>query len=92
VKGYSYAMTYYLLKDHPEMSATEAITESRRMMNGNKMRLFRLNLSFIGWYLLCFVTFGIALLWVLPYYHTACAAFYEDIKNADKVIEAKEEI
>ena len=35
VKSCSYAMTCYILNDHPEMSATEAITESRKMMNIN---------------------------------------------------------
>lgn len=81
VKTYSYGMTFYLLKDHPEMTASEAITESRRLMNGNKMRLFCLDLSFIGWYLLSCLTFGILLIWVLPYHEAAHAAFYESIKN-----------
>ncbi len=82
VKGYSYAMTFYILKDHPEMTGTEAITESRRMMDGNKWRLFCLDMSFIGWYLLSIVTFGILLFWVMPYHEAAHAAFYEDVKNS----------
>lgn len=53
VKGYSYAMSDYILAEHPEMTANEAITESRRVMDGNKWRLFCLHLSFIGWDLLC---------------------------------------
>lgn len=53
IKAYSYAMTPYILHDHPELSANEAITESRRMMDGNKWRLFCLGFSFIGWGLLC---------------------------------------
>ena len=47
VKSYSYAMTPYLLLDKPELSATEAITESRNMMNGHKMDLFLLDLQYI---------------------------------------------
>ena len=53
VKGFSYAMTPYILAEHPELTATEAITESRRIMDGNKWRLFCLGFSFIGWSLLC---------------------------------------
>ena len=53
VKSFSYAMTPYILAEHPEMTANEAITESRRIMDGNKFRLFCLGLSFIGWRLLC---------------------------------------
>ena len=45
VKTYSYAMTPYILLDKPELSANEAITDSRMMMRGHKMELFLLDLS-----------------------------------------------
>ena len=53
IKSYSYAMTPYIMAEHPALTADEAITESRRIMDGNKMRLFCLSFSFIGWGLLC---------------------------------------
>lgn len=53
VKQFSYAMTPYILAENPGMTATESITESRRIMDGNKWRLFCLDFSFIGWDLLC---------------------------------------
>ena len=81
VKTYSYAMTFYILRDDPDMPANDAITESRRMMDGNKFRLFCLHLSFIGWMLLSVLTCCILLLWVIPYMQTAQAAFYESLKN-----------
>ena len=83
VKTYSYAMTFYILRDNPDLPANDAITESRRMMNGNKLRLFCLHLSFIGWLILSAFTFGILLLWVIPYMQTAQAAFYESLKATD---------
>ena len=46
-------MTPYIMSEHPSLTANEAITESRRIMNGNKWRLFCLDFSFIGWELLC---------------------------------------
>jgi uncharacterized membrane protein len=49
------------------------------MMQGRKMKLFLLDLSFIGWILLSILTLGIGLLWLLPYMYSARAAFYEDI-------------
>jgi uncharacterized membrane protein len=49
------------------------------MMQGRKMKLFLLDLSFIGWILLSILTLGIGLLWLLPYIYSARAAFYEDI-------------
>ena len=53
IKSYSYSMTPYIMAEHPEMTVNEAITESRRVMDGNKVRLFCLAFSFIGWGLLC---------------------------------------
>ena len=80
VKSYSYAMTYYILADNPDMAPTDAIKESRKMMDGNKWRLFCLDLSFIGWYLLSILTLGILALWISPYNMMARAEFYESLK------------
>jgi len=81
VKAYSYSMTYYIIQDNPNISANDAITESRKMMIGHKWKLFCLDLSFIGWLILVGLTFGILALYVSPYMNAAHARFYEDIKN-----------
>lgn len=86
VKSYSYAMTFYILADHPEMTATEAITASRKMMDGHKFDLFVLQLSFFWWYLLCSITFGIAYFYVAPYIAASTAKFYDTIKDGAVVI------
>lgn len=62
IKSFSYAMTPYILSEHPEYNPNYAITLSREMMDGNKFRLFCLNLSFIGWSLLCTVPTLIAVI------------------------------
>ena len=80
VKSYSYAMTYYIILDNPNLSANEAITESRKLMYGKKWKLFCLDFSFIGWILLTILTFGLLSLYVQPYHEAARARFYEDIK------------
>ena len=59
VKGFSYAMTDYIMVENPGSTVNEAITESRRLMNGNKFRLFCLGFSFIGWDILCWLPVGI---------------------------------
>ena len=79
---YSYRMVPYIIKDNPELSATEVITRSREMMNGNKWRAFLLDLSFIGWILLCVITLGIAaFFWVGPYMSSTDAALYLELKK-----------
>lgn len=84
IKMYSYAMTPYILKDEPELGADAVITKSMAMMRGNKMKLFLLDLSFIGWIILAMITFGIGFLWLAPYMQNARAAFYLDLKNAQQ--------
>lgn len=81
IKAFSYAMTPYILKDYPELSANQAINLSRKMMKGHKLDLFLLNLSFLGWFLLCLLTCGIGFVWFMPYVQTANAIFYQDVKK-----------
>ena len=89
VKSYAYAMTPYILLDKPELSANEAITDSRMMMKGHKWELFLLDLSFIGWILLSLLTLGILFIYVIPYMQAARAEFYRNLKgeNEPKVAE-----
>jgi len=82
VKCFSYSMAFFILRDNPGIGSVEAITRSRKMMDGHKGRLFCLCLSFIGWCLLCtFFTFGIGFLWLCPYMYLSIANFYEDLKQ-----------
>ncbi|HDX9611555.1 TPA: DUF975 family protein [Bacillus toyonensis] len=81
IKSFSYSMTYFILNDHPEYTANQAITESRRMMNGHKMDYFLLCLSFLGWFILSILTIGIGFLWLAPYFYSTSAAFYEEISK-----------
>lgn len=81
IKSFSYAMTPYILEEHPELSAYDAIQRSRKMMKGHKFDLFYLYLTFIGWFILCIFTAGIGYLWLIPYVETTRAAFYQDLKQ-----------
>ena len=91
VAGYSYAMTNYILAEHPELTAGEAIERSKAMMHGHRWRLFCLQLSFIGWDLLCILTMGIGNLWLLPYKQAAEAAFYREVSGTERPAEAADQ-
>ena len=79
VKSYAYAMTPFIMAENPEMSANDAITASRELMDGHKGDLFILDLSFIGWGILAAVTCNIGHLALNPYRNAAYAAFYKDL-------------
>jgi uncharacterized membrane protein len=85
----AYAMTPFILHDNPDLKATEALKMSRYMMRGHKWELFVLELTFLGWVLLCILTFFIGFLWLGPYQYAAIAHFYEDVK-ADYEAKAEE--
>lgn len=81
IATYSYAMTEFILAEHPDLTASEAIAQSKEMMSGNRWRLFCLHFSFIGWDILSSLTLGIGNLWLRPYKQAANAAFYREISG-----------
>ena len=81
IKAYEYAIIPYILADDPEISSKDAFKKAKEMMKGNKWRLFKLNFSFFGWYILCFVTLGIGTFFLMPYLNAATAEFYAELKS-----------
>lgn len=80
--AYSYAMTEFILAENPDLTASEAIAQSKEIMHGNRWRLFCLHFSFIGWDILSSLTLGIGNLWLRPYKQAANAAFYREISGS----------
>lgn len=87
VKRYSYLMVPYIVAENPAIGARDAITLSRRMMDGHKWEAFVLQMSFIGWNLLDFISLGlVGIFYANPYREAAFAEYYayvrgEAIKN-----------
>ena len=81
IKSFEYAIIPYILADDPEITSKEAFRKAKEMMMGNKWRLFKLNLSFFGWFVLCVVTCGLGTPFLLPYVSAANAEFYAELKN-----------
>lgn len=77
--AFSYALVPYLLVTHRDLSITETLELSRKMMNGHKLDYFILSISFIGWVLLVPFTLGILLIWLYPYMATATTKFAVDV-------------
>ena len=80
ILGLAYAMVPFVIRDNKEMGVREVLRTSRLMMRGHKWQLFILELTFIGWALLCILSLGIGLLWLTPYMTATYAHFYEDVK------------
>ena len=61
IATYRYAMAEYLLYKYPQLTPMQAISMSKQRMMGQKMNLFVLELSFIGWSLLAALPSSIGL-------------------------------
>lgn len=82
VKSYAYRMVPYIVAEHPELSANEAITLSRKMMNGHKMNSFILDLSFLGWIILSALTAGlVGVFYYNPYLAATDAELYKALRE-----------
>ncbi len=82
VKHYSYLLVPYILAENPDISAKEAIKLSQMMMKGRKWFAFKLDLSFVGWYVLGICTFNVVnIFYVFPYYNAVLAEFYMDVRR-----------
>ena len=75
----SFGQVYFLLLDNEELSPIEGLKQSLRLMSKNKGRLFYMGLSFVGISLLGLLSFGIGLLWIVPYIVTSEVFFYRDL-------------
>ena len=78
----TYAMALYLYVDNPNKTAIGLMRESREIMNGKKLSLFKLHISFVGYFLLGLLTMGIGFLWITPYVNMSETIFYLENKTA----------
>jgi uncharacterized membrane protein len=88
IASLSYSLTFFIIADEDSDGAMAAIDKSKLMMNGFKWKLFRMELRFLGWALLCILTLGIGFLWLFPWIQVSMAKFYDDVKANQVVAES----
>ncbi len=85
IKHYSYFALPFIAAENPDVSPKEALQLSRRMMDGHKWDCFLLDLSFLGWRLLGFLSFGVTeVLWSVPYRMAAYTEYYVNLREMAK--------
>lgn len=84
IKAYKLYMVPYILADHPDMHYKEAFALSTEMTQGNKMNIFILELSFVGWYLLTLLTLGLAAPLVDTYRKATLTELYEILRRPEE--------
>jgi uncharacterized membrane protein len=81
VKMYAYSMVPYILAENPHMDRTDALRLSEEMTYTHKLDIFVLDLSFIGWYMLGGLLFGIGTWFVNPYVDATKGQLYQVLKR-----------
>lgn len=81
IAGISYSQALFIIKNDPHIDAYQSIEKSKKMMQGHKWNYFLLMFSFLPWIVLSLFTFGIGLLFLLPYIYVTMARFYIHLKN-----------
>lgn len=81
IKSYEYCMVPYILAENPQLSSERAFELSRLMTKGEKWKIFVLDLSFIGWYLLGAICCCVGGVFVNPYYEATHAELYQVMRE-----------
>lgn len=81
IKAYEYSAIPYILAVNPGITAKEAFAKSKKIMTGNKWRLFKLQISFIGWLILGCATLGVGMFFLDPYMEAATTEFYKEVRD-----------
>lgn len=84
-RKYAYFFTTFILAENPMIGAKNALDLSKQMTFGMKGKLFVLDLSFIGWWLLSGLTCGILSLGVMPYTYAAYTEVYISRKAEQRI-------
>ena len=79
--AYSYALVFHIKRDNPTYNWKQCFDESERLMDGNRWKLFTLQISHLGWFIVGTAFVFIGTFWAEPYLHTSTAIFYEEIKS-----------
>lgn len=81
IAAISYSMTFFIMAEDPKIEAQEAMRKSKAMMEGHKSEYFSLLFSFIGWFLLACLTWGLGFLLLSSYTTMASTIFYQRLKG-----------
>ena len=80
IAAYRYRFALYNLCENPELGVMDALNMSKQQTRGYKLDLFVLDVTFLGWSLLCVLTAGILSIWITPYIQQTDLGYFEAIK------------
>ncbi|VTS13556.1 membrane protein [Streptococcus pseudoporcinus] len=89
-RQYAYSKSQYILFDQLQAGSytglSDIIDKSVSLTKGYKWKNFLLHLSFLGWFILLLLSFGILIIYIYPYFMTSELYFYEDLITSNKEV------
>lgn len=76
-----FTMSLFALIENPDMTVRDAMEFGKELIAGNLWRMVKLELSFIGIFILGYMTAGIGFIWIMPYVICTNILFYMTLKE-----------
>ena len=89
VNIYKYSQMFNIIIDNHKKAKARPVKTSKIITKGYKKDLFLLDMSFVGWFILCILTGGILFLWITPYYLMTKINAYQFLKKVNNLEEEK---
>ena len=76
-----FSQVLYIIAEDNKIDPYNALVKSKKMMEGNKWKLFKIMLIILLLAIVCILTLGIGFIWLAPYQNAVYAKFYNVIKQ-----------
>ena len=76
-----FSQVFYIIAEDNKIDPYNALVKSKKMMDGNKWKLFKIILRILLLAIVCILTLGIGFIWLAPYQNAVYAKFYNVIKQ-----------
>ena len=76
-----FSQAFYIIAEDNKIDPYNALVKSKKMMEGNKWKLFKIILRILLLAIVCILTLGIGFIWLAPYQNAVYAKFYNVVKE-----------
>ena len=76
-----FSQVLYIIAEDNKINPYNALVKSKKMMEGNKWKLFKIIIRILLLAIVCILTLGIGFFWLAPYQNAVYAKFYNTIKE-----------
>ena len=76
-----FSQVLYIIAEDNKIDPYNALVKSKKMMEGNKWKFFKIIMRILLLAIVCIITLGIGFIWLAPYQNAVYAKFYKVAKE-----------